>query len=183
MFLAKDSVKHSFIFEERSPRARLVSLFINDGNPRTNKFIRVQLQKQSGISQLMQNMIKHLFSEQDTVTSNKLVKKCVRIDKALFQALLREVGTNESYISKTVSDAVLNKIKSRVIDVIRTKNFRHRITVRFTQEQYKLVKEIIDEIKKQGIKNITFSLLVRSILYKHFGIVTDIETETNSNVA
>lgn len=129
------------------------------------------------------NRLMNLRFSHSIKNPNKLVKKCVRIDEAIFQALRRKVGFNEGCISKTVSKAVLGKIESRVIDVIETNNFNHRITVRFTQDQYKLVTETIDELRKQGIKNITFSLLVRSILYEYFRIVTEIETEVNSNVA
>lgn len=176
-------LKHTYTFERRSPQTELVTLHINDGNARTGRFIRVQLQKRNEFPQQIQNLIKLLFSAQDTVTSNKLVKKCVRIDMALYQALSREVGFNESYISATVSKAILDKIGSRVIDVIRTRSFNHRITVRFTQDQYKLVRQTVDELREQGVRGITFSLLVRSILYEHFGIVTEIKKEANSNVA
>lgn len=183
MNLLKDRFQYAYMFERKGSQTELVKLHINDGNPRTGRFIRVSLQKHNGILQQIQNFIKPLFSVQDTVTSNELVKKCVRIDNYLFQALRREVGSNKDCISNVVSKAVLDKIERRVIDVIKTENFNHRITVRFTQDQYNLVRQTVDELKAQGVTGITFSLLVRSILYEHFGIVTEIKTELNSNVA
>lgn len=183
MNLLKNRLKYAFLFGGSNSHTKLVSLFINDRNPRTNKFIRISLKKNNGIVQLMHSVIKPLFSPQNTKFSNKLVKKCVRIDEDLWESLRRNVGFNESYISTTVSNAVVERIKSRVIDVIETKSFNHKITVRFTQDKYNLVKQTINELKAQGLKRITFSLLVRSILYEHFKLVIDIKNEANSNVA
>lgn len=183
MNLLKDRFQYAYMLERKGSQAELVTLHINDGNPRMGRFIRVSLQKHNKILKLMQNTIKPLFLPHNTKTSNKLVKKCVRIDEDLFHALCREVDCNESYISRTVSNTVLNQIKNRVIDVIETKKFKYRITIHFTKDQYKLIRQTINEIKAQGLKRITFSLLVRSILYKQFKLVTNIKKEVNSNVA
>lgn len=183
MKILKDRFQCAYIFKRKGSKTELVTLRINVGNPKRKTCIRVQLQKHNGILQQIQKFIKPPFSVQDAVTSNKLVKKCVRIDNNLLQALRREVGSNKDCISKAVSKAVLDKIESRVIDVIKTENFKHRITVRFTQAQYNLVRQTVDMLREQGVTGITFSLLVRSILYEHLGIVTEIDTEANNNVA
>lgn len=155
---------------------------MNNGTYQKRWSIRIHLTSIDKALKLI-NKVMNLNFSHNKKNSNKLVKKCVRIDETLFQALNGYVSSNESYISKTVSNAVLDKIKSRVIDIIETENFNHRITVRFTPDQYELVKQTIDELKKHGFRYITFSRLVRSILYIKFKLVAFIDNEVTSNVA
>lgn len=155
--------------------AEFVSLIIKDRTPRTGLFLRIYLKKVGILPQIIRNLIPIMTNQQRSIGSDILVKKSVRIDNDLFQALLQRVGSNELFISKTVADAVIQRLNTRTIDLIETCHFRHKITVYFTQEQYRLVEQAIAELKNRGFTWVTFSLLVRSILYEQFELVQELK--------
>ena len=43
----------------------------------------------------------------------------------------------------------------------------------FTQEEYRRVQDVLEQLRNIGLRGVTFSSLVRSILYKHLGIVIE----------
>ena len=51
--------------------------------------------------------------------------------------------------------------------------FEHKVTVYFTQEEYRRVQDVLNELRSRRITGVTFSSLIRSILYKHLGIVIE----------
>lgn len=108
-----------------------------------------------------------------------LVKKSVRVDEDLYSALCDETHNNKIFFTKTISEAVLNTISTGQIDLIDAKWFSHKITVYFTQEENKRIEEVLTEIRNKKIKGVTYSKLVRSILYKRLGIVIESETMKN----
>lgn len=108
-----------------------------------------------------------------------LVKKSVRVDEDLYSALCDETHNNKIFFTKTISEAVLNTISTGQIDLIDAKWFSHKITVYFTQEENKRIEEVLTEIRNKKIEGVTYSKLVRSILYKRLGIVMEFETMKN----
>ena len=105
--------------------------------------------------------------------SNNLVKKSVRVDRDIFNALLNVAHNDEEFFTKIINSAVLKEISTGQIDLINAKWFRHKITVYFTQEEYRSVQNVLNELRERRIIGVTFSSLVRSILYKTFGLITE----------
>lgn len=112
------------------------------------------------------------------VDSKELVKKSVRVDGDISNALLNVATNNEIFFTKIINSAVITEISTGQIDLINAAEFKHKITVYFTQEEYRHVQDALNELKNKGLKSITFSQLVRSILYKRLGIVIEIEHNT-----
>lgn len=108
-----------------------------------------------------------------------LVKKSIRVDEDLYNALCTATHNNKTFFTKTVSEAVLNEISTGEIDLIEAKGFSHKITVYFTQDENKRIENVLTEIRNKKIKNVTYSKLVRSILYQRLGIVMESETMKN----
>ena len=87
------------------------------------------------------------------------------------KALNIDINSDEKYISRLVCKAVLDKINTKEVNLIKTENFRYRITIHFTEEEYDCIKQAIENLKQKGVKSITFSFLVRSILYEKLKLV------------
>lgn len=107
------------------------------------------------------------------VDSSNLVKKSVRVDSYIFKALLNVARNDEAFFTKIINSAVANEISTGQIDLINAKWFRHKVTVYFTKEEYRRVQDVLNELRSRRITGVTFSSLIRSILYKHLGIVIE----------
>ena len=107
--------------------------------------------------------------------SNNLVKKSVRVDSDIFNALLKVAHNDEKFFTKIINSAVVNEISTKQIDLIKARWFKHKVTVYFTQDEYRRVQDVLNELRSRKITSVTFSSLVRSILYKHLGVVQEIE--------
>ena len=105
--------------------------------------------------------------------SNNLVKKSVRVDSDIFNALLKVAHNDEKFFTKIINSAVVNEISTKQIDLIKARWFKHKVTVYFTQDEYRRVQNVLNELRERRITGVTFSSLVRSILYKHLGIVIE----------
>lgn len=105
--------------------------------------------------------------------SNNLVKKSVRVDSDIFNALLKVAHNDEKFFTKIINSAVVNEISTKQIDLIKARWFKHKVTVYFTQDEYRRVHNVLNELRERRITGVTFSSLVRSILYKHLGIVIE----------
>lgn len=125
---------------------------------------------------LRNNILQQLISKFkffDTKFDNEcLVKKSVRVDSDIYNALCRITHQNKTFFTKIINTAILNEISTRQFDIIYTERFKHKITVYFSQKEYYQVQQILLRLKKIGLYNLTFSKLVRSILYKHFDVVS-----------
>lgn len=107
--------------------------------------------------------------------SNNLVKKSVRVDSDIFNALLKVAHNDEKFFTQIINSAVVNEISTKQIDLIKARWFKHKVTVYFTQDEYRRVQNVLNELRERRITGVTFSSLVRSILYKHLGIVQEIK--------
>ena len=106
--------------------------------------------------------------------SNNLVKKSVRVDDKIYNILFNLARNNDKeFFTKIINSAVVNEISTGQIDLINAKWFRHKVTVYFTQEEYRRVQDVLNELRSRRITGVTFSSLIRSILYKHLGIVIE----------
>ena len=105
--------------------------------------------------------------------SNNLVQKSVRVDSDIFNALLKVAHNDEKFFTKIINSAVVNEISTKQIDLIKARWFKHKVTVYFTQDEYRRVQDVLNELRSRKITSVTFSSLVRSILYKHLGIVIE----------
>mgnify|MGYP002626516071 CR=1 FL=1 len=104
--------------------------------------------------------------------SNNLVKKSVRVDDDIYDILFNLASNNDKeFFTKIINSAVVNEISTGKIDLIDARCFKHKVTVYFTQEEYRRVQDVLNELRDRRITGVTFSSLVRSILYKHLGIV------------
>ncbi|MCM1264755.1 MAG: hypothetical protein NC200_01030 [Candidatus Gastranaerophilales bacterium] len=148
-------------------------------------FIEVKSQKSFFVKRVYlrnNTPIKPIFDLfNNKTTSNNLVKKSVRVDNDIYHAL-REVAHNDkTFITKKINSAVMNKISTGEIDLIKAKWFSHKITVYFTNGEYRRVEKVIKKLKDIKIKGITFSSIVRSILYESLGLVQEVKNlEPNS---
>lgn len=124
------------------------------------------------IIQAIKNIV-NLKLHRNKIDSNKIIKKSVRIDQDIYENLLRKIYNDEICFSKTVRGIVSSEISVKEIDLIKAKGFSRKITVYYTEEQYKYIKQVINSIKSKGLKWITFSSLARSILYKRLGLAID----------
>jgi len=107
--------------------------------------------------------------------SNNLVKKSVRVDSDIFNTLFNVVRNDEEFFTKIINSAVVNEISTRQIDLIKARWFKHKVTVYFTQDEYRHVQDVLEQLRNSGLRGVTFSSLVRSTLYKHLGIVQEIK--------
>ena len=106
--------------------------------------------------------------------SNNLVKKSVRVDDKIYNILFNLARNNDKeFFTKIINSAVVNEISTGQIDLINAKWFRHKVTVYFTKEEYRRVQDVLNELRSRRITGVTFSSLIRSILYKHLGIVIE----------
>ena len=105
--------------------------------------------------------------------SNNLVKKSVRVDSDIFNTLFNVVRNDEEFFTEIINSAVVNEISTGKIDLIDARWFKHKITVYFTQDEYRRVQDVLNELLSRKITGVTFSSLVRSILYKHLGVVIE----------
>ena len=110
------------------------------------------------------------------VDSNNLVKKSVRVDDDIYDILFNLANNNDKeFFTKIINSAVVNEISTGKIDLINARWFKHKITVYFTQEEYRRAQDVLNELRGRRSTGVTFSSLVRSILYKHLGVVQEIE--------
>lgn len=107
--------------------------------------------------------------------SNNLIKKSVRVDSDIFNALLKVAHNDEEFFTKIINSAVVNEISTRQIDLIKARWFKHKVTAYFTQDEYRHVQDVLEQLRNSGLRGVTFSSLVRSTLYKHLGIVQEIK--------
>lgn len=105
--------------------------------------------------------------------SNNLVKKSVRVDSDIFKVLLNVARNDEAFFTKIINSAVSNQISTEQIDLIDARCFKHKVTVYFTQEEYRRVQDVLEQLRNIGLRGVTFSSLVRSILYKHLGVIIE----------
>lgn len=106
--------------------------------------------------------------------SNNLVKKSVRVDDKIYNILFNLARNNDKeFFTKIINSAVVNEISTEQIDLIDARCFEHKVTVYFTQEEYRRVQDVLNELRSRRITGVTFSSLIRSILYKHLGIVIE----------
>ena len=116
------------------------------------------------------------------VDSSNLVKKSVRVDSDIFNTLFNVVRNDEEFFTEIINSAVVNEISTGKIDLIDARWFKHKITVYFTQEEYRRVQDVLNELRSRRITGVTFSSLVRSILYKHLGIVIETSAIEKLNI-
>lgn len=120
---------------------------------------------------------------------NKTIKKSVRVDNDIYSALMKTtkadiVKFDEKHVSTFVRKTILDKFKTKNIEVISTRDFRHKITIHFAEEEYDCINQIMKDFKTRGLRYITFSLLVRSILYKTLNLVeNELSQVIDKNVA
>ena len=125
--------------------------------------------------QLRDNIFRRLRQRffRQKAESNNLVKKSVRVDSDIFKALLNVARNDEAFFTKIINSAVANQISTEQIDLIDARCFKHKVTVYFIQEEYRRVQDVLEQLRNIGLRGVTFSSLVRSILYKHLGIVIE----------
>ena len=80
---------------------------------------------------------------------------------------------SEECFVKIINSAVANQISTEQIDLIDARCFKHKVTVYFTQEEYRRVQDVLEQLRNSGLRGVTFSSLVRSTLYKHLLIVIE----------
>lgn len=106
--------------------------------------------------------------------SNNLVKKSVRVDDEIYNILFNLASNNDKeFFTKIINSAVVNKISTEQIDLIDARCFKHKVTVYFTQEEYRRVQDVLEQLRNIGLRGVTFSSLVRSTLYKYLLIVIE----------
>ena len=106
--------------------------------------------------------------------SNNLVKKSVRVDDKIYNILFNLARNNDKeFFTKIINSAVVNEISTEQIDLIDARCFEHKVTVYFTQEEYRRVQDVLNELRSRRITGVTFSSLIRSVLYKHLGTVIE----------
>ena len=107
------------------------------------------------------------------------IKKTVRIDDDLYRALFNEAFFNEDNgevsFNKLINNSVLKRLESREINLLDAQSFTHRITIHFSLEDYLCIQNTVYYLKEIiGLKWITFSLVVRSMLYESFHLVREV---------
>ena len=106
--------------------------------------------------------------------SNNLVKKSVRVDDKIYSILFNLARNNDKeFFTKIINSAVANQISTEQIDLIDARCFKHKVTVYFTQEEYRRVQDVLEQLRNSSLRGVTFSSLVRSTLYKHLLIVIE----------
>lgn len=106
--------------------------------------------------------------------SNNLVKKSVRVDDKIYNILFNLARNNDKeFFTKIINSAVANQISTEQIDLIDARCFKHKVTVYFTQEEYRRVQDVLEQLRNSSLRGVTFSSLVRSTLYKHLLIVIE----------
>ena len=114
--------------------------------------------------------------------SNNLVKKSVRVDDKIYNILFNLARNNdEKFFTKIIISAVVNEISTKQIDLIKARWFKHKVTVYFTQDEYRRVQDVLNELRSRKITSVTFSSLVRSILYKHLGVYNAVRPSLKCN--
>ena len=186
-----------FITDEQQGKAQIrgVSLFINDGTLRTHRFQRVQLNRfntfigrilnsyPDGTKELVSvsavSKLEEKIKVKQSSTGVISVKKTVRIDDDLYRAIFNEAFFNEDNgevpFNKLINNSVLKRLESRVINLIPTRTFSHRITLRFTINDYNRIQDLVyylRDIEKLGW--VSFSLVIRSMLYESFDLVREV---------
>ena len=152
---------------ERQAGTRLVGFnIIKSGKRFQAKRVRLR-------NNIFSRLRQRLFRQR--VDSSNLVKKSVRVDSDIYNTLFNVAHNDEEFFTKIINSAVVNEISIGQIDLIDARWFRYKITVYFTQEEYRRVQDVLNELRGRRIIGVTFSSLVRSILYKHLGIVQEIE--------
>ncbi|MCQ2743305.1 MAG: hypothetical protein MJ230_00720 [bacterium] len=109
-------------------------------------------------------------------SSRRLVKKTVRVDSDMHNSLVSCTNVDKTEISRIISNAVMGEISNNEIILIGSCDFTYRVTVYFTPQQYAHIKQIVEELKHRQL-GVTFSSLVRSILYKTLKHVKEIKGE------
>lgn len=148
----------------------------DDGTPKTFLLPRVHINNRNIVTKLrllkiMTTIKKAFFRSKSNVTISNLVKRCVRVDDDLILALYNEVEFKKSCTTKLVHKEILNRIQARELDLIPTWDVPHRITLHFTKEESDIIDEIVKELRDKNL-DVTFSMVVRSILYEAFGLIT-----------
>ncbi len=155
----------TYNFVEKQAGIRLIEFNVRESGKR---FLATRVQLRDNIF----TRLRLRFFRQ-RVDSNNLVKKSVRVDSDIFNALLKVAHNDEKFFTKIINSAVVNEISTRQIDLIKARWFKHKVTVYFTQDEYRRVQNVLNELREKRITGVTFSSLVRSILYKHLGIVIE----------
>ena len=155
----------TYNFVEKQAGIRLIEFNVRESGKR---FLATRVQLRDNIF----TRLRLRFFRQ-RVDSNNLVKKSVRVDSDIFNALLKVAHNDEKFFTKIINSTVVNEISTRQIDLIKARWFKHKVTVYFTQDEYRRVQNVLNELRERRITGVTFSSLVRSILYKHLGIVIE----------
>ena len=157
----------TYNFVEKQAGIRLIEFNVRESGKR---FLATRVQLRDNIFRRLR-----LRFFRQRVDSNNLVKKSVRVDSDIFNALLKVAHNDEKFFTKIINSAVVNEISTEQIDLIDARCCEHKVTVYFTQEEYRRVQDVLNELRSRRITGVTFSSLVRSILYKHLRVVQEIE--------
>lgn len=178
--------KPVFVSREQFENAQIENIpsFINDGTHGTFKFMKVPITPTEYTPNILNftnsrdSLLLLADSENNVIDVAKVesnsVKATVRIDDNLFQTLSElagELNASFNMSIRNIGNAVINMGK---IYLLPTKNFSHRITIHFSVDEYCLIQEIVHKLKRNGLKWVTFSLVVRSILYEALVVVLDL---------
>ena len=158
----------TYNFLEKQAGIRLVEFNVMESEKR---FLAKRVRLRNDIFSRLRLRFFHQKAE-----SNNLVKKSVRVDDDIYNILFNLASNNDKeFFTKIINSAVVNEISTGKIDLIDARCFKHKVTVYFTQEEYRRVQDVLNELRGRRITGVTFSSLVRSILYKHLGIVQEIK--------
>lgn len=161
---------------------RFIPLSINDGTLRddetTRTFLlpRVHINNRNvvtrlGLLKIITTIQNAFFRSKNNATIPNMVKRCVRVDDDLLRALDNRVNFSNSYATRLVHKAVLDKLQAGELDLIPTWDVPHRITLFFTKKESDIIDEIVKELRDREL-DVTFSMVVRSILYEYLGLIT-----------
>lgn len=180
------------VYQEQIDNAhtRIVSLFINDRTSRSYKILRAKVNV-NAVSLIQQtltffnyNLAKQFLfdSRGDYFDSFRVeasgIKKTVRIDNELYKALYNEAHFNsdngEMSFNKLVNTDVSKRIELGEFALLPTRKFSHRITIRFSLEDYIRIQKVVYELREnKELEWVNFSVVVRSILYEALGLITE----------
>ena len=156
----------TYNFVEKQAGIRLIEFNVRESGKR---FLATRVQLRDNI---FRRLRQRFFRQK--VDSSNLVKKSVRVDDKIYNILFNLARNNDKeFFTKIINSAVVNEISTEQIDLIDARCFEHKVTVYFTQEEYRRVQDVLNELRSRRITGVTFSSLIRSILYKHLGTVIE----------
>ena len=154
--------------ERKNRQFELIDYYVK--NKLKTKFFAKRVRFSTGLGFI--NFLRKMKPIQNQGKEKKIVRKSVRIDELTYKALQLKGLLNEGSLSNIVNVSILEKIDNGVLNLIEAKYFDYKITINFTVNEYRIIKENLDELKERGLK-VTFSQLARSILYEELNLVTE----------